>query len=377
MKALVLSADPEVVGAARVLVSRGYELLVAPRLGEASLALERGPVCLILVDRRLPDADAPQACSELREGLHGRAATLVAIVDAAPGAIESALSAGADDFHPWSAGGAALSARLLVAGRAASRRSELERAREAVVEAKDAADAATRELESFSHAVAHDLRAPLRSIDGFSEALLEDCAGELDDRGKEYLRLVRESAQQMSERIEALLGLSRVTRSELHREPVDLGEMARAAVARLRSVEPGRDVHAVIEEGLSAEADPRLLAIALDHLLGNAWKFTRRCARAHIEVGSTRVDGSVVFFVRDDGAGFDAAGAGKLFAPFRRLHSKLEFEGTGVGLAIVQRIIRRHGGRVWAEGHLDGGATFYFTLAGKERTEWPARTWTA
>ncbi|MBI2388158.1 MAG: PAS domain S-box protein [Deltaproteobacteria bacterium] len=231
-----------------------------------------------------------------------------------------------------------------------------------LVAAKEATEAANAELEAFSYSVAHDLRAPLRSIDGFSQALLEDYAGVLDDEGSKYLRYVREAAQLMAQLIDDLLNLSRVTRAELVRERVDLSALASSMLARLASTYPGRDVEAIVEDGLMVEGDPRLLAVALDNLLGNAWKFTSKRARARIELGAVTRDGAPTFFVRDNGAGFDMTYANKLFGVFQRLHSMTEFEGTGVGLATVQRIIRRHGGRVWAEGEVGVGATLYFTL---------------
>jgi signal transduction histidine kinase len=222
-------------------------------------------------------------------------------------------------------------------------------------------ETANRELESFSYSVAHDLRAPLRSMDGFSAALLRDYEGKLDAAGQKYLRYVRESAQDMGRLIDDLLKLSRVTRAELRRERVDLSGAARAIAERLRQGSD-RHVEIVISDGLVAEGDARLLSIALDDLIGNAWKFTRRREVARIEVGLRNGEGPPTFFVRDNGAGFDMAYAGKLFGVFQRLHPMDEFEGTGIGLATVQRIVRRHGGQVWAEGDVGRGATFYFTL---------------
>ena len=229
-------------------------------------------------------------------------------------------------------------------------------------QAKAIAEASNHELEAFSYSVAHDLRAPLRGIDGFSQALLEDYGDKLDDEGKQHLRFVRESAQQMAHLIDDLLTLSRVTRSELRREPVDLTGLVRAALAHAAKVHPDRRVETVVADGLTAEGDARMLKAALDNLLGNAWKFTNRRAQARIEVGAAVEDGERAFFVRDNGVGFDMAHAAKLFGVFQRLHSSAEFEGTGIGLATVQRIIQRHGGRIWAESQPDHGATFYFTL---------------
>lgn len=228
--------------------------------------------------------------------------------------------------------------------------------------AKDAAEAANQELEAFSYSVAHDLRAPLRAIDGFSQALEEDCADRLDAEGKDHLRRVRAAVRQMSLLIDGLLSLSRLTRSEIASEKLDLTKMAEECGARLREQAPARPVDLIVSEGLVAEGDARLITAALDNLVGNAWKFTGKCERARIEIGQRVEGGAPTFFVRDNGAGFDQAYADKLFGAFQRLHAVTEFEGSGIGLATVQRIVRRHGGRIWAEGQVGRGATFYFTL---------------
>jgi PAS domain S-box-containing protein len=228
--------------------------------------------------------------------------------------------------------------------------------------AKLSADAANRELESFSYSVAHDLRGPLRAIDGFSQALLEDYGGRLDPEGLRYLTRVREAAQRMAELIDDLLTLSRVTRSDLRRERVDLSAMARTLLSGFQRLEPERHVEVVIAPDLVTQADPQLAAIALDNLLGNAWKFTSKRAHARIEVGVTNANGESAFFVRDNGAGFDMTYRDKLFGVFQRLHTESDFPGTGVGLATVARITERHRGRIWAHGLMDEGATFYFTL---------------
>jgi signal transduction histidine kinase len=223
-------------------------------------------------------------------------------------------------------------------------------------------EAANRELEAFSYSVSHDLRAPLRSIDGWTLALLEDYAHQLDDRGRTYLERVRAETQHMEQLIDDMLSLSRVGRAEMQREPVDLTALAWAIIARLRETGPERLVEFVIQEGLSAVGDPQLLEITLSNLLDNAWKFTGKRPTGVIEFGRMHLEGQPVFFVRDNGAGFDQAYADKLFGAFQRLHKASEFPGTGIGLATVQRILHRHGGRVWAEAAADRGATFYFTL---------------
>jgi light-regulated signal transduction histidine kinase (bacteriophytochrome) len=235
-------------------------------------------------------------------------------------------------------------------------------AEKALRRAHIATETANNELEAFSYSVAHDLRAPLRSIDGFSQALIEDCADSLPPEGKTWLGYVRESAQHMAQLIDGLLSLSRVGRAEVHRSPIDLAPIARNVSARLRRDEPDRSVEFTIPAEMTGDADARLLEIVFDNLLGNAWKFSRRRPTAHIEVGQTFQNGQQVNFVRDDGAGFDMAYAGKLFAVFQRLHTLREFEGTGIGLANVERIIHRHGGRIWGVGEVGRGATFYFTL---------------
>ncbi len=223
-------------------------------------------------------------------------------------------------------------------------------------------EAANRELESFSYSVSHDLRAPLRSIDGFSQVLLEDCADQLSDDGKDSLNRVRKAATTMGELIDALLALSRVSRVELRTERVDLSAMAATIATELRESEPEREVEFVIAPDIVVEADSRLFRAMLGNLLSNAWKYSRHSSPACIEFGRTERDGGPVYFVRDNGVGFDMAYVGRLFGAFQRLHRQAEYAGTGVGLATVQRILHRHGGRAWAEAVPNQGATFYFTV---------------
>jgi light-regulated signal transduction histidine kinase (bacteriophytochrome) len=206
------------------------------------------------------------------------------------------------------------------------------------------------------------LRAPLRAINGFSQIVLEDGTGRLDAEGRSNLERVRAASQRMGQLIDDLLQLSRHTRSEMHRKPVDLSALANAVVADLQKAEPERRVEFVIEPHLVAEADAILMRAVLENLLDNAWKFTSKQSAAKIEFGRTTHGGIPAFFVRDNGAGFDMAYAGKLFGAFQRLHRPAEFSGTGIGLATVQRIVHRHGGRVWAESTPDHGSTFSFTL---------------
>jgi len=222
--------------------------------------------------------------------------------------------------------------------------------------------AANTELDAFAYSVSHDLRAPLRSIDGFSQILLEDYAARLDEAGRETLHRVRAASQRMGTLIDDLLKLARVTRAEIRTEDVDLSGMARDIVADLHRTTPERQVEFAIAPGLTARGDARLLRVALDNLLRNSWKYTAKQPAPRVEFASADANGGRAFMVRDNGAGFDMKYADKLFGVFQRLHSAADFEGTGIGLATVRRIINRHGGRIWAEGAVDRGATFYFTL---------------
>jgi signal transduction histidine kinase len=231
-----------------------------------------------------------------------------------------------------------------------------------VVERTARLEAANAELEAFSYSVSHDLRAPLRSIDGFSQALSEDAADRLNTKEKGYLQRVRAAAQRMGELIDDLLELSRVGRAELHRERVSLSEIGHAVASDLKRSTPDRQVQLDIQGNLVAEGDCRLVRIVIENLLGNAWKFTRNVVPARIELGAEPSDDDIAYFVRDNGAGFDMTYMDKLFRPFQRLHGEAEFPGTGIGLATVRRIVDRHGGRAWATGAVGAGATVYFTL---------------
>ena len=234
---------------------------------------------------------------------------------------------------------------------------------QAIIELK----AVNKELEAFSYSVSHDLRAPLRSIDGFSQALLEDCLDQLDANGQDYLRRIRAATQRMGQLIDDLLTLSRVTRSDMQRESVNLSRIASRICTDLQQAAPERQAEFEIQPGLVAQGDARLLQVLLDNLLNNAWKFTSRQLQARIEFGAiAQENGIPAYFVRDDGVGFDMTYVDKLFRPFQRLHGMNEFTGNGIGLATVQRIVHRHGGRVWAEGSLARGAIFYFTLFTEE-----------
>lgn len=231
-------------------------------------------------------------------------------------------------------------------------------------------ESANKELESFAATVSHDLRAPVGSIAGFAQALAEDYAPKLDETGRECVHWIQHSAKQMSELIEGMLQMARLARAEVLRTEVDLSRMARDIADGLQRANPERDVEFIVQEGIVANGDERLLHVVLDNLLGNAFKFTSKRPGARIEVGARMDSGAATFYVRDNGAGFAPEHAAKMFRPFQRLHSEKEFSGTGIGLATVHRIVERHGGRIWAEGEPGKGATVYFTTGIPE--EWAA-----
>ncbi len=363
----------------------GCEVALARSGEEALELLAVQPVDCVLLDLIMPGIGGRETCRRVKSAPNMRDIPIVMLtaVEDRESMIQG-LGAGADDYIAKSSDFDVLRARVLAQIRRKQFEDENRRIREQLLRAElesmeartaqkvaearavlvDELQAKNEELDSFSYSVAHDLRAPLRSLDGFSLALLEDYAEKLDDAGCEYLRFIRESAQQMSQLIDDLLSLSRLSRSDFQRQPVDLTLIARTVAARLQQAKPERQVEFIVADGLAADGDPRLVAIALENLIGNAWKYSGKRSQARVEVGVTSRSGRRAYFVRDNGAGFDMAYAAKLFGVFQRLHSVREFDGTGIGLATVQRIIRRHGGQVWAEGKVDHGATFYFTLSG-------------
>lgn len=363
--------------------NEGYDVVLA-RSGEQALEmLSVQTVDCMLLDLVMPGMSGKETCLRIKAAPILRDVPLIIVtsMEDRDAMIES-LGIGADDYIGKSADFDVLKARV----RAQIRRKQFEdenrhireellrhemaaaeaRAAREVAEAKAAMseelENKNRELEAFSYSVSHDLRAPLRGIDGFSQMLLEEYHDQIDETGQGYLTTIRKGAQKMGALIDDLLRLSKVSRGELKKKPVDLSQTAREVVDGLRLAEPDRAVEVIVTDGMVVDADASLLGIVLQNLVSNAWKFSKNKASARIEVGVRNEMDRTVYFVSDNGAGFDMAYAAKLFTPFQRLHSESEFPGTGIGLAIVQRVIHRHGGRIWAESTLGEGAAFCFTL---------------
>ncbi|HET6338697.1 MAG TPA: ATP-binding protein [Polyangiales bacterium] len=336
----------------RRLLSPHYTVIAVGDGVSALAAARAAPPDLVLSDVMMPGLDGFGLLRELRAD--SRTGTIPIILLSARAGEEAAvegLSTGADDYlaKPFSA-------RELLAR--VNTHLELSRMRR---DWSEQLERSNRELEAFSYSVSHDLRAPLRAIDGFSKALLSSCGDKLDAQAKGYLDRVRAATQRMSLLIDDLLNLSRITRGELRRETIDVTRLVRSVGEELARHHPEPAVTFEVEEGLTTQGDSRLLRVVLTNLVGNAWKFTSKAPGPRVTIG--RAEGtSSVFFVRDNGAGFDMTYAENLFRPFQRLHAQAEYEGTGIGLATVQRIVDRHGGKVWAEGIVGAGATFYFTL---------------
>lgn len=369
----------------------GYEVVMARSGEEALELLAVQQVDCILLDLLMPGLSGQETCHRIKSapGMRDIPLILLTAIENRQTMIEG-LAMGADDYISKSNDLEVLKARVSAQLRRRQFEDETRQMRAELFQRElEAADARAarevaesraalvaelerknKELEAFSYSVSHDLRAPLRGIDGFSKILLEDYDAVLDSRGREYLGRVRAAARRMGELIDDLLELSRVGRAALNRTPVDLSSLARSVAADLGRKEPDRRVEFAIDDAPAAEGDVRLLQIVLENLLGNAWKFTSKVAAPRIEFRALRAGRETHYFVRDNGAGFDAQYAGKLFQPFQRLHAESDFAGTGIGLATVHRIIDRHGGRVWAESLADNGATFFFTL-GSGSSAWP------
>jgi signal transduction histidine kinase len=322
--------------------------------GEAALAatLERD-FALAILDVQMPGMDGFELAELLRGDPKTKHMPIIFLTAASweEEQIFKGYESGAVDYIVKPYNPAILVSKVNVLLEMQAQSAELRRHREQLA-------AVNRELEAFAYSVSHDLRAPLRAIEGFSQALLEDCLEKLNEQEQDYLGRISSEARRMAQLIDDLLTLSRVTRAEMSRERVRLDDLAREVVARLREADGARRVEVEIADGLVVEGDPRLLGQVIENLLGNAWKFTGRRPEAHIELGQT----GEAFFVRDNGVGFDMKYAGKLFAPFQRLHGMTEFPGTGIGLSTVQRIVARHGGKVWCESQPGESTTFFFTL---------------
>ena len=363
----------------------GYEVTKAASAREGLERIAEGSFDCVMVDLVMPEMDGIEVCRRINQMGRSLTNAMVVIMLTASESKEDmtrGLEAGADDFVGKSSDVVVLKARIRALLRRKFFQEENQRIREQLIrtefeanEARAAQEVAetrailadelerkNKELEAFSYSVSHDLRAPLRSIDGYSRALLEDYGSQLDPTAQRYLDRVRTAAQRMGELIDDLLKLSKVGRAELQRKQVDLSDLARKVAAELQRATPGRRVKVLIADGVIADADHRLLQVVLENLLGNAWKFTATVAEAVIEFGVSQKDGVPAYFVRDNGAGFDMAHAARLFTPFQRLHPEAKFPGTGIGLATVHRIVDRHGGRVWAESAVERGATFLWTL---------------
>jgi two-component system, NtrC family, sensor kinase len=370
------------------LKGEGYDVVLARSGEEAIELLAVQAVDCILLDFVMPGLGGLQTCQRIKSAPIVRDIPLIMLTALEERkAMIQGLAAGADDYVSKSNEFEVLKARVRAQIRRKQFEDENRRIRDELlcreletVEARAATELAetraalvdelerkNQELEAFSYSVSHDLRAPLRSIDGFSKELLDNWADGLDPKAKGYLERVRTSAQRMGELIDDLLDLSRISRSEINRSQTNLSEIAGVVAAELQKSNPDRQVACDVHDGLVADADGRLLRIVFENLLGNGWKFTVNVEQPKIEVGSTRSEDGTVYFVRDNGAGFDMTYADKLFRPFQRLHSAADYPGTGIGLATVHRIIDRHGGRVSAESMVGEGATFSFTLPSVRR----------
>jgi two-component system NtrC family sensor kinase len=369
---------------AEALRGEGYDVILGHSGEEAIELLAVQSVDCILLDLLMPGIGGQETCRRIKTTRIVRDVPLIMLTAMEDrGAMIQGLGAGADDYISKSSEFEVLKARVRAQIRRKQFEDENRRVREELLlkemeagEARASRELAktraalvvelerkNHELEAFSYSVSHDLRAPLRSIDGFSQLLLKDCAGMLDEKGIRHLQRVRAAAQRMGELIADLLQLSRVGREGLSRNRVDLSGIARNVATELGRNDPDRKVEFDIPGELVVDADSRLMRIALENLLGNAWKFTAKIADAKIEFGVEQRDAATVYFVRDNGAGFNMDYAYKLFSPFQRLHRDADFPGTGIGLATVYRILDKHGGRVWAEGAVGKGATFYVTIS--------------
>ena len=363
---LVVDDNPNSVVALTAVLERLQQRIVVAHSGaEALQQVLRTDFAVILMDVRMPQLDGLETAALIRQREKSAHTPIIFLTAAPRDEAESfkGYTLGAVDYLIKPLLPAVLLSKVGVLVELAKKNALLHQLNQALQAQAAQLAAANRELESFSSSVSHDLRAPLRAITGFSQLLVEKHAASLDETGLGYLNRIRQAGERMGELIDDLLLLAQVTRAPLERHTVDLGPIARDIVQGLASTQPKRRVTLQIAEHAVAEADGRLVRVILENLLGNAWKFTQRAPAAQIEVGQSVVEGERSYFVRDNGVGFDPTLSRQLFSPFVRLHTAEEFPGTGIGLAIVERIVTRHGGRVWAEAKLGEGAVFHFTLA--------------
>jgi len=375
---LVDDQPANLVALEAMLQGLGQNLIRAESGREALKSLLTHDFAVILLDVKMPDMDGFETAALIRQRDRSRHTPILFLTaaDSTPTQAMRGYAVGAVDYLVKPVVPEFVRSKVAVFVELAKKNEMLRRQAALLARSEQAAlelaearaelvrdlEHKNRELESFSYAVSHDLRAPLRRIDSFSRAVLESQGHRLDEAGQKFLSRVREASQHMSQLIDDVLHLSKVTRAEMREQEVDLSELVAATVARLREAEPSRSADVRIRPGVVVTGDGQLLRIALGNLLENAWKFTGKQPGTRIEFGVTQTSGEPTYFIRDNGAGFDMTYATRLFGPFQRLHSDNDFAGSGIGLATVQRIIHRHGGRVWAEGLVGQGATFYFTL---------------
>jgi signal transduction histidine kinase len=380
---LVDDQPANLVALEAMLQGLGQNLVTADSGREALKRMMGQDFAVILLDVKMPEMDGFETASLIRQRDKSRDTPIIFLTAADRSQTEAVrgYAVGAVDYLVKPVVPEFVRSKVAVFVELAKKNALLRRQAELLRESEQAARdlAETRaalvrdlehknaELETFSYAVSHDLRAPLRRIDSFSRAIVESQAERLDPQGRHFLERVREASQQMAQLIDDVLYLSRVTRAELREHDVDLSGLVTLLLDRMQEAEPDRKVEAKVRPGLTASGDGQLLRIALQNLLENAWKFSSREPVTRIEFGTTNLPGESAYFVRDNGAGFNMAYADRLFGPFQRLHPSTDFPGSGIGLATVQRIIHRHGGRIWGEGLEGQGATFHFTL-GRSRT---------
>ena len=379
---LVDDQPANLVALEAMLQGLGQNLVKADSGREALKSLMSQDFAVILLDVKMPDMDGFETASLIRQRDKSKDTPIIFLTAADRSQTEAVrgYAVGAVDYLVKPVVPEFVRSKVAVFVELAKKNAQLRRQAELLRDSEQAArdlaetraelvrdlEHKNRELESFSYAVSHDLRAPLRRIESFSRAVLESQAGRLEPTGQHFLERVREASQQMSELIDNVLYLSRVTRAELREHEVDLSGLVTLLLERMQEAEPARKVETRVRPGIVVNGDGQLLRIAIQNLLDNAWKFTGKEPSPKIEFGTSSVAGEQTYFVRDNGAGFNMAYVDRLFGPFQRLHPATDFPGSGIGLATVQRIIHRHGGRIWAEGMEGQGATFHFTL-GRQR----------